>query len=123
MRKKWGPLIGGILIGFIIMAMRYEKVVDYSEVIPKNDIVYEISTDKPFTGKVEIYFENSKQLNFSAEYKKGVPHGETVKYYENGNIKEKYFYKKGELHGTFESYDEDGKLSEKHKYKNGVMVK
>lgn len=46
-----------------------------------------------------------------------------MEYYENGNIKEKYFYKKGELHGTFESYDEDGKLSEKHKYKNGVMVK
>ncbi len=123
MRKKWGPLIGGILIGFIIMAMRYEKVVDYTKVIPKNDIVYEISTDKPFTGKIEIYFENSKQLNFSAEYKKGVPHGETVEYYENGNIKEKYSYKKGKLHGTFESYDEDGKLSEKHKYKNGVMVK
>ena len=94
MRKKWGPLIGGILIGFIIMAMRYEKVVDYSKVIPKNDIVYEISTDRPFTGKVEIYFENSKQLSFSAEYKKGKPHGETVEYYENGNIKEKYFYKK-----------------------------
>lgn len=123
MRKKWGPLIGGILIGLVIMAMNYKYVVNDSLLVHKNDLVYEIKKDKPFTGTSESYYEDSNKLKISSEYKKGKLHGKTIEYFENGKISKKYNYKKNILEGKYESYNEDGTLLEKHKYKDGEMVK
>ena len=41
MRKKWGPFIGGILIGLVIMAMNYKYVVNDDNLVYKNNLVYE----------------------------------------------------------------------------------
>lgn len=99
MRKKWGPLIGGILIGFIIMAMRYENVVPADKLIYKDNLVYESVQDKDklFTGTAKVYFKNSQQVKISSEYKKGKLHGKTIEYDEEGSVLKKSKYKKGEI--------------------------
>lgn len=146
MRKKWGPFIGGILIGLVIMAMNYKYVVDDDKLVYKDNLVYEAGVDKPFTGTSESYYTGSKQLKFTSKYKKGKLHGKTIEYYEdgkpsevviykddvpngkaiyyypNGETKIKANYKDGMLNGSYVYYSEDGKTLEKSKYENGIRT-
>lgn len=116
MRKKWGPLIGGILIGFILVAMNFKYVVTRDEVMTKGSIVYEIKKDKPLTGYLETYYEGTDQIESSEHYKKGLLDGKSIFYFENGKVYKKGKNKKGELKGTWKFYNEDGKLVKKIKY-------
>ena len=44
----------------------------------------------------------------------------TVRFYENGQLKEETNYENGELHGPYESYFEDGQLWTKGTFEDGV---
>lgn len=119
MFKKWSPLIGGIIAGFLFMALNYRTTVNENELTYKNNLVYVAETDKLFTGISQSYYENSEQLKVSAEYRKGKLNGETTEYYKNGTIKSKVKYKKGLINGKYVYYDERGNISEKGKYVKG----
>ena len=121
MRKKWGPFIGGILIGLVIMAMNYKYVVNDDNLVYKNNLVYEKEKDKPFTGTAESYYENSDQLKFTSKYRKGKLHGETKEYFENGEPSEIIKYKKDKPHGKAVYYYENGNVKLRTKYKDGLL--
>lgn len=55
-------------------------------------------------------------------YKNGEENGEGILYYENGNIKEKYFMKNDKLDGEATAYFEDGKIRNKSIFKDGVKL-
>lgn len=122
MRKKWGPFIGGILIGFIIMIMNYKHVVTSDEVIYRGNVVYEKTTDKPLTGTLKEYYEND-QLKAKINYKKGKLDGNFSIYYPDGKLCQKGTYKKNVLHGKVKIYNEKGKLLRVIKYKKGFPLK
>ena len=121
MRKKWGPLIGGILIGLVIMAMNYKNIVNDDKLIYKDNLVYEAEKDKPFTGVSESYYEGSDQLKFTSEYRKGKLHGKTTEYYENGQPSEIIKYKKDKPHGEAVYYYENGNIKLKTEYDDGLI--
>lgn len=121
MKKKWGPLIGGLLIGIVIFTMSFKHVVHSIDVSDRNNIIYENSIDTPLSGTLEIYYENSDTLKSSITYIKGIPYGKYILYYRNGEISEKGHYKKGALHGKYSVYYENGKIREKGHYKHGKL--
>lgn len=122
MKRKWGPLIGGILIGLIIMAMNYKHVVTNHDVLYKNNLVYEKITDKPLTGILEEYYRNTSQLKVKVKYKNGNLNGKYYIYYKNGTLNEKGSYKNNLLHGKIKVYDKNGNLVKTTKYKNGFPI-
>jgi len=109
----------------------------------KNNLLYEIGSDKPFTGR-EKALVNDKIIEY--EVKDGIKHGEFIVYFENGNIemhgridsnrnvgKWQYYFKNGniESEGNFNFdkpdgkwiwYYPDGSRKEEGDYNNGVRT-
>ena len=63
MRKKWGPFIGGILIGLVIMAMNYKYVVNDDNLVYKNNLVYEKEKDNLLQGQQNLIMKIQTSLN------------------------------------------------------------
>ena len=78
------------------------QIVNESETIKMNDLLYKIGEDQPFTGTVvgkgrEDY--RRVAYEYKKEYKDGVQDGETVFIYPNGKLESKVPYKNGKVHG------------------------
>lgn len=74
-----------------------------------------------FTGK--IITKGITKDNIGEMYiKDGKPHGKTIQYYENGNLKEKGRFKNGRMHGKILIYHENGQIESEATYKNGIPI-
>lgn len=67
---------------------------------------------KAYTGKIEIMYENSKNIKTIGYILNGFKSGEWYYFYENGNTQKIENYKYGELNGIYMSFYEDGNLKE-----------
>ena len=85
----------------------------------RNDIVYEVNSQTPFTGN-EVQHYDTGEILFKACYKDGKREGESISYYFSGQWNFKGKYKKGKLNGPYEEYYENGQLETKSTYKNGL---
>jgi antitoxin component YwqK of YwqJK toxin-antitoxin module len=65
---------------------------------------------------------DSGRLFLKSEYKNGLKHGTTERYYRNGQLDVKYTYKNGRLHGFSESYYDNSELHHKGEFKNAKRV-
>ena len=116
--------------------------VPIDNLVERNGIVYQVNSDKPYSGKAIEYFANG-QAEFIETYKKGRI-VQTEYYSSNGALQTKSFYKDDEqtgveeyyengqlaykasydknLTGFEEDYYENGQLAYKATYKNGEIV-
>ena len=66
----------------------------------KDGLVYAPDSDKPYSGKVVVYYDNkqkdNKQKKYEGTYKDGKPDGEWFEYYENGKLGSLTIYEDGE---------------------------
>ena len=132
------------MITLSLVLVGCDNNIDESELVVRNDIHYQINSDKPFTGSVTSYHENGQKKNLGT-YKKGLKDGlseeffsngqllssvnyfmggkEGVekKYYENGNIQFVNNYKNSRLDGLKETYFDNGQLELKENYENGKL--
>ena len=86
----------------------------------RNEKVYIINEEKPFTGSLVEEFENGQEAS-KMSYYNGVLDGEFIFYYEDGQIREKGRYKKYKIDGNFKSYYENGQLMEDISYRSGDL--
>ena len=111
-----------------------ERTEDISKLEMRDEKIYIIGEDKPYTGTLIDKYENGN-LGKIAEFKNGLRHGkqETYdkngqlngpynSYYENGNLKTEATYRNGKEDGPIRVYYENGQLWSESKYKNGVEV-
>jgi len=122
-----------------------ERIEDISKLEIRDEKIYVIGENKPYTGTFIDKYENGN-LGKIAEFKNGLRHGKqetydkkgqllllnTYKngqlngpynsYYENGNLKTEATYKNGKEDGPIRVYYENGQLWSESKYKNGVEV-
>ena len=136
-----------ILIMFLLTLTSFgkERIEDNSKREKKNDKIYVIGENKPYTGafikkyengdlakinrfkngilhgKQETYYKNG-QLALLNTYKDGKKNGIQKGFYENGNLKTEATYKNGKYNGTTRIYYENGQLWSESKDKNGVEV-
>ena len=75
-----------LTVTFVSLVCSSEKQIDESKLQIRNEIAYEVNQEKPFTGKVVKYYENSQKAS-EIYYTNGVQEGLFVEYYENGQIK------------------------------------
>ena len=138
------PIFYLLIITLSLVLVGCDNNIDESELVVRNDIHYQINSDKPFTGSVTSYHENGQKKNMGT-YKKGLkdglseessPNGQLLssvnyfmggkegvekKYYENGNIRFVNNYKNSRLDGLKETYFDNGQLELKENYENGKL--
>ena len=70
---------------------------------------------------IRYYEEGNIQSIFP--YKNNLVEGLVIRYYENGNIKEEVNYKNDKMNGEAKSYDENGKLNGRTIFKDDIKLK
>ena len=116
--------------------------VPIDSLVERNGIVYQVNSDKPYSGKAIEYYDNGQaeyvetfkkgrivQTEFyssngaleSKGFWKGDEQTGVEEYYENGQLAYKASYDKN-LTGFEEDYYENGQLAYKATYKNGEIV-
>ena len=109
-----------ILIMFLLTltSCGKERIEDNSKREIKNDKIYVIGEDKPYTGTFIEKYENGN-LGKKTEFKNGVVHGKEETYDKNGQLLLLNTYKNGQKNGSHKSYYENGNLRTEATYKNG----
>jgi len=73
-------------------------------------------------GKIIYYSDgNPEYVEEEVILKNGKPHGQWIKYFEDGTISHKGQYEDGKQIGTWLCYHENGKIGIKGEYDNGLM--
>ena len=92
--KKLIPLF---TIIFFISCSQDMKEVDYSKIVTRNDVAYEINSEEPFSGLMTAY-------------------------HPNGQLKSKTFFVNGMKDGNYLEYRVNGSLLNTRNYVNGTLI-
>ncbi|WP_130889848.1 toxin-antitoxin system YwqK family antitoxin [Fusobacterium ulcerans] len=122
-----------------------ERIEDNSKREIKNDKIYVIGENKPYTGVFIKKYENGDLAKIN-RFKNGILHGKQETYYkdgqlalidvckngqldgahkgyyENRNLKTEATYRNGKYNGSVRVYYENGQLWSESKYKNGEKI-
>ena len=105
--------------GKIIKSTLVKTMKDNASFSPVTDIYYKLE-DSHTLRKVD--YENGLLKTYFIYNKDGIPDGESVEYYENGNIDEEVNYKNNKMNGEAKSYDENGKLNGRTIFKDDIKL-
>jgi len=106
------------------------------DLVKREGLYYENSTDEPFTGKVDeglargeikngkqegpwVQYHDDGQIYWKGAYKNGKREGPWVGYWSDGRLKYKGAYKDGKQEGPWVEYYDNGRIWFKGAYKNG----
>ena len=81
----------------------FSKDITDTDLVIKNNIYFNIHTNKPASGKIINRYPSGK-VSVIKNYKQGTLHGPYEKYSESGQLEEKGTYKNGKLDGPYESH-------------------
>ena len=109
-----------ILLILSLILVGCEKTIDESELVEREDIQYQINSDKPYTGSVFSYHDNG-QVKTSGMYKKGLKGGLFEEFYENGQLLSSVNYFMGGKEGVENIYFENSSIRFRNTYKNNVL--
>ena len=88
------------------------------DLVKRDGLIYEKSSDVPFTGKIVDYHPNG-QLRSKGTSKDGKLDGPWVGYHDNGQLDWKGTYRDGEKDSLWVYYWDNGQLKIKGTYKDG----
>jgi antitoxin component YwqK of YwqJK toxin-antitoxin module len=92
-----------------------------SELIERNGIAYQVDSNEPFTGSSVKFHENG-QLKNRTNYRDGEKEGLNEWFWENGQLGQTGSLKGGKKDGPFEMFNQNGELTRSVNYKNGVRI-
>lgn len=98
-----------LLVFFLLSCSREAKVLEKSQTVTRNELVYEVNQQEPFSGKIVEKYANG-QLKYESEIEDGKRNGKTTEYYENGQIKLVTSFEEGKSSGEYKGYAENGQL-------------
>ena len=106
-------LINIILIGFALLQFSCgEKLeIHISKTVQFEGKIYLLDSDDPFTGILFNEYANG-QREYEGSYKKGVPNGTLIYYFDNGLIMREGIIKNGSPSGRWKYYNSDGSIKE-----------
>jgi len=110
-----------LILTLSIILVGCEKTIDESELVEREDIHYQINSDKPYTGSVFSYHDNG-QVKTSGIYKKGLKGGLFEEFYENGQLLSSVNYFMGGKEGVENIYFENGNIHFINNYKNNLLT-
>jgi uncharacterized protein len=114
------PIFYLLIITLSLVLVGCDNNIDESELVVRNDIHYQINSDKPFTGSVTSYHENGQKKNLGT-YKKGLKDGLSEESSPNGQLLSSVNYFMGGKEGVENTYDENGNLRFVNNYKSSLL--
>ena len=128
----------------LLTSYSYSQDVSRNLLVKKDGTVYEIKSDKLFTGTLVEYHDNGQlrvratfkdgkenglyegyyengQLHFRTTHKNTIPDGLWEGFYENGQLKERGNIKDLKQDGLVEYFDKEGNLTETEEWKDGIL--
>ena len=117
---KNGKSAGSVIYkdGKIIKSTLVKAMKDNASFSPVTDIYYKLE-DSHTLRKVD--YENGLLKTYFIYNKDGIPDGESVEYYEEGNIKSIIPFRNNIVEGLTITYYENGNIDEEVNYKNNKM--
>ena len=97
-------------INYILDTSYTIKKVDFENGLLRTYFIFD-KNGLPNGDSIEYYEEGN--IKSVIPFKHNIVEGLTISYYENGNIKEEVNYKNNKMNGEAKSYDENGKLNGK----------
>ena len=110
-----------ILLALFVMcsALSFSaKVIKATDIDIKENVVYEVGQNTPYTGFIETYNEKNVLLARS-EFKNGIQDGSSKIYFPNGKLYSEATFQNGKQVGVQKDYYENGKVKIETTYKNG----
>ena len=142
---KNGKSAGSVIYkdGKIIKSTLVKAMKDNASFSPVTDIYYKLEDSHTLrkvdyeNGLLKIYFIYNKDgipdgesveyyeegnIKSIIPFRNNIVEGLTITYYENGNIKEEVNYKNDKMNGEAKSYDENGKLNGRTIFKDDIRL-
>lgn len=107
-----------LMTAFTIVITSCSMSVEETELVTRNDTLYRVNSDQPYTGSVYVEFE-PKKIQKEYSVKNGQLDGKYTEYYSNGQKKVEANYINGLYDGIQKSYYENGQLRRKEEYSDG----
>ena len=107
-----------LFITSLVLIVGCSKTVDENKLVERSGLKYEVNTDKPFSGKTFITYENG-QNKVEGSWKSGIKDGLWTYYSENGSKDSSGTYKDGKKDGLWTEWYENGKKMNEGIYKDG----
>ncbi len=92
------------------------------QLVVRKGVTYQVDSDEPFTGRSVKYHENGKLKN-RTDYKDGKKEGLSEWFWENGTLGQRGNLKGGKKEGLLEMFNENGVLIRSVVYEDGVRLK
>ena len=115
MNRIFGPIFALVLL---FPSLALGDPVDWDDLVERDGLYYEESSDVPFTGEMVGYHYNG-QLWMKGDYKDGKEDGPWVYYHDNGQLSSEGDYKDGKQDGPWVYYHENSQLWMKGDLKDG----
>ena len=117
---KNGKSAGSVIYkdGKIIKSTLVKAMKDNASFSPVTDIYYKLEDSHTLR---KIDYENGLLKTYFIYNKDGIPDGESVEYYEEGNIESIVHFKNNIVEGLTTTYYENGNIDEEVNYKNNKM--
>ncbi|EHI79440.1 hypothetical protein HMPREF9093_00289 [Fusobacterium sp. oral taxon 370 str. F0437] len=104
--------------GKIIKSTLVKAMKDNASFSPVTDIYYKLEDSHTFR---KVDYENGLLKTYFIYNKDGIPDGESVEYYEEGNIESVVHFRNNIVEGLTITYYENGNIDEEVNYKNNKM--
>jgi uncharacterized protein len=109
-----------LIISIYSLLVSCTKEVDYGSLVERNDIKYEVNSDKGYTGNSVGYHENG-QKSIQCSFVDGKRHNSYQEWFENGQIKKDCTYSNGVLVGSYHEYYESGQIKTGGEFVEGLL--
>ena len=110
-----------LFITSLVLIVGCSKTVDENKLVERSGLKYEVNTDKPFSGKTFITYENG-QNKVEGSWKSGIKDGLWTYYSENGSKDSSGTYKDRVIDGLWTWWYGNGQKYSEGTYKEGERV-
>mgnify|MGYP001299537663 CR=1 FL=1 len=110
-----------IITALMLMLGCSSEPIDVDKLVERGGLLYEVNSDKPFSGEVVLYHANG-QKETEGTLKDGELDGLWTGWYENGQKGLEGTHKNGERDGLWTGWYENGQKSGEATFKDGELI-
>ena len=107
-----------LIITALMLIVGCSKTIDVDKLVERGGLLYEVNSDKPFSGEGVSYYSNGQKKS-EGTFKDGGYDGKWTYWYENGQIRSEETYKDGKEDGKWTRWHENGQKRSEGTYKDG----
>ena len=96
-----------LIITALMLIVGCSKTIDVDKLVERGGLLYEVNSDKPFSGEGVSYYSNGQKKS-EVTFKDGKEDGLSSSWWENGQKKSEVTFKDGKEDGFFTYWYENG---------------